>query len=59
MQKKAPQKPRNRVIRKIIRDFHTRAFGEEAARVHALPVGERIRYMQRLRKRAIEIREQI
>jgi hypothetical protein len=44
-----------RAMKKIILDFHQRAFGEEAARVHSLPAPERIRYMQRLRRKASAI----
>ena len=55
MKKQPPGTVPNRAIKKIILEFHRAAFGEEAARVHALPVAERIRYMQRLRRKASAI----
>jgi hypothetical protein len=38
-----------RAVRKIAREFHREAFGEEAARLHRLPYAQRLRHMQKLR----------
>ena len=43
-------KDKSRVTARIVREFHKRVFGEQAARIHFLPVNQRIRHMQRLRK---------
>ena len=46
--------PKNikKALREIAREFHTRAFGEERARVNFLPAAERKQYLDRLRARA-------
>lgn len=41
-----------RSIKRIEREFHRRAFGEEMARVNFLPVVQRRAYAARLRLRA-------
>jgi hypothetical protein len=38
-------------IQAIALEFHRRAFGEEMARVNFLPIGERKKYVSRVRQR--------
>ena len=40
-----------KTIERIEREFHRRAFGEERARVNALPPADRRTYLSRLRRR--------
>jgi hypothetical protein len=42
-----------KAIERIEREFHRRAFGDERARVNALPASGRRAYLARLRRRAI------
>lgn len=42
-----------KAIERIEQEFHRRAFGDERARVNALPPAERRAYLARLRRRAI------
>jgi len=42
-----------KTIERIEREFHRRAFGDERARVNALPAAERGAYLARLRRRAV------
>jgi hypothetical protein len=38
-------------LQAIVLEFHKRAFGEEMARVNFLPIGERKKYLDRVRQR--------
>ena len=42
-----------KTIERIEREFHQRAFGDERARVNALPAAERRAYLARLRRRTV------
>jgi hypothetical protein len=42
-----------KTIERIEREFHRRAFGDERARVNALPAAERRAYLARLRCRTV------
>jgi hypothetical protein len=42
-----------KAIERIEREFHRRAFGDERARVNALPAAGRRAYLARLRRRAV------
>jgi hypothetical protein len=42
-----------KAIERIEREFHQRAFGDERARVNALPAAGRRAYLARLRRRAV------
>lgn len=41
-----------RIIERLEREFHRRAFGDELARVNFLPLSQRRAYVARLRERA-------
>ncbi len=43
---------KNAVLRRIVLEFHKRAFGEEAARVNFLPAAARMEYLARIKNRA-------
>jgi hypothetical protein len=42
-------------LQAIALEFHKRAFGEEMARVNGLPLGERKKYMNRVRERKARV----
>jgi hypothetical protein len=42
-----------KAIERIEREFHRRAFGDERARVNALPPSQRRAYLARVRRRAV------
>ncbi len=44
------------LIHQIAVEFHRRAFGEEMARVNFLPLGERKKYLARIRQRVLRQR---